>query len=58
MKDFKNKSGEGIIASICNLENNHNYNVLCGNTKLMTNLDIASKYVDVYNNINFLEQDG
>lgn len=56
--NFKNVTGEGIIANIEDQSQNKTYSVLCGNLKLLKNNIEINYYPEILKNINYLEQEG
>lgn len=57
VKEFKNREGEGVVATIINSETQESYQVLCGNERLTHSYDIDVD-IDIRKNIDMLEQEG
>jgi cation transport ATPase len=56
--EFKNRDGEGVVASIIEQGTNTAYEVLCGNDKLVKAYDIGLFDEEMKKNIEMLEEEG
>ena len=58
IESFKNRNGEGVVATVVDLTNSKRSEVLCGNLKLMKTFEILKKHPQLERNIELLQEEG